>query len=232
MSRVIELHWFRFSSDKDGLYPDLSLLSPEEVKQFDGFENRQAASDFALRRSFRRRVLGDQLNIPPGQLRFKSNDAGKPALIAGQNAVRFNTSHGRYGGVLALCEAFPVGVDIEFFRPIDEAAFAEKILSPRERATHFALQAEVQLASLFAIWTAKEAVIKALGIGLNLNQLPLIDVDPQERHSSWRDVRISPPLPQADWKIWTQRLDDAFGVPAIVSIAAPEACEVVIREAD
>lgn len=228
----VSLHWFRHESDDLEVNSYLALLDAQELAAFENFENQAAASDFARRRSLRRRVLAEKLGLLPQQLRFQTNSAGKPRLVDDQGTYHFNASHGRHGGVVATSEKLPIGIDIEFIRPIDAAAFAKKILSPKERVQHQAHDDLARLEYLFSIWTAKEAVIKALGAGLNLNLLPQITVEPEKAQTSWRTATLSSPFPNGHLNVWTQRLDDVFSTPAIVSIAAQQKFKVELFEAD
>ena len=126
-----------------------------------------------------------------------------------------------------------IGVDIEFIRPVDERAFAAKIMSPQEKLSHQALDEAARLDFLFAVWTAKEALIKAMGIGLNLNLLPQMSLEYQADAAGWTAAKLAEPLrDQGPWQIWTKRFDDMFAEPAIVSIAAQSACNVVVHKAD
>ena len=164
-------------------------------------------------------------------MRFQTNSSGKPSLVDEPATIHFNASHGRHGGVVATSETLPIGIDIEFIRPLDAEAFAEKILSPKERVHHQAHDDLARLEHLFSIWTAKEAVIKALGTGLNLNLLPQITVEPENQPTSWRKATLSNPFPRTHLNVWTQRLDEVFSTPAIVSIAAQQKFQVQLFEA-
>ena len=229
----IDLHWFRLEPAGANDGADASLLGKEERAELDELENQQAAMSFVTRRAFRRRVLGDRLATAPQDLRFATNAAGKPALGPPHHGLHFNASHGRLGGVVAISDVSDIGVDIEFIRPVDERAFAAKIMSPQEKLSHQALDEAARLDSLFAVWTAKEALIKAMGIGLNLNLLPQMSIEQQADATGWTAAKLAEPLrDQGRWQIWTKRFDDMFAEPAIVSIAAQSACNVAVHKAD
>ncbi|MCJ8308050.1 MAG: 4'-phosphopantetheinyl transferase superfamily protein [Rhizobiaceae bacterium] len=208
------------------------LLDDDEITEHDQFESRKAASNFALRRAMRRRILAKHVGASPRELRFTTGAAGKPNVKGHHEGVHFSASHGRFGGVVAISKTSPIGVDIEFKRAIDVAGFASKILSAEERQALLALDDEARLHALLATWTAKEAVIKALGMGLNLNLLPQIAIAAEKTHQGWRTATLSKPFPPAAWQIWTQNRDNLFSHPAIISIAAQEACEVIVHRAD
>ena len=119
----------------------------------------------------RRVVLAQQLNEDPRALRFVKNAEGKPRLVedrqsclsgqAGSPVLHFNISHAAERVVMAVSTQ-PLGVDIEGPRIVKDAAhIAQRFFAPEEQA------AVVDQAAFFAIWTAKEAVIKATGLGLS-----------------------------------------------------------------
>lgn len=89
---------------------------------------------------------------------------GKPMLRSG--AKCFNLSHSGDYAALAVADT-PIGVDIELIQPfdrqiVDECFTAQERLWLRERETD---------AAFFKLWTAKEAVMKAIGMGLSLHPL-------------------------------------------------------------
>jgi 4'-phosphopantetheinyl transferase len=61
--------------------------------------------------------------------------------------------------VVALTDTCEVGVDVEQVRDIDTAAMCRHILAPGEVAP-------TDPAAFFALWTRKEAVVKATGDGI------------------------------------------------------------------
>lgn len=228
----VDLYWFRHAPDQLDAKAHLAILDQQEIAAFEDFENHSAALSFAQRRGVRRRVLGAAMGQSPKKLVFETNSAGKPRLRDHSDRVHFNASHGRHGGVVATCDACPIGVDIEFVRPVDTAAFANRILSSKERTEYQGQDDLTRLNFLFSIWTAKEAVIKALGIGLNLNLLPQINIESENGQTDWKTATLANPLPHAQLKIWTRHLDQEFSAPAIVSIAAEQAFKVEMIEAD
>lgn len=65
---------------------------------------------------------------------------------------------------LALARS-PVGVDVELVGPAQEPAW--NMLSPREQAALRRHPAEDRWPAFLALWTAKEAYLKAIGLGLS-----------------------------------------------------------------
>lgn len=123
---------------------------------------------------FRRRVLGELLGLPPEQIVFRMDDHGKPGLQFSQNPHdwRFNLSHSADVVVLAAARGREIGVDIERLRPaVNWSGVAQTVFSRSERSA--LAQAADPLSSFYSLWTAKEAYLKACGVGLNA---PLKDI--------------------------------------------------------
>jgi 4'-phosphopantetheinyl transferase len=106
---------------------------------------------------------------------------GKPALpsLDGGSGLDFNLSH--CDGLVACALAFghSVGVDVEKEgRPSDHLAIARHHFSLAEQAALAGMAPEDQASAFLAIWTMKEAVIKADGRGLHMD-LGSFSVDPR-----------------------------------------------------
>ena len=139
-------------------------LDPAERARAARFARPGLAARYIAARGRMREILGRWTGTAPRALRFAEGAHGKPALPGGPH---FNLSHSGDLAALAVCASHEVGVDIETRRPV-ESAVAERFFSPAERAALSALPAAAWEAGFFNAWTRKEAVIKALGLGLSL----------------------------------------------------------------
>ena len=85
---------------------------------------------------------------------------GRPFLFSN---IYFNISHSGSYVVCAISD-FPIGVDLEFVRPI-EVEFYRSLFCPEEWSS---IETSIDKNYKFLYyWTAKEAVLKAEGTGLN-----------------------------------------------------------------
>ncbi len=110
-----------------------------------------------------RLLLGRYSGTEPDALTLVTAAHGKPALAHG--ALEFNVSHSGEHVAIALTVGSPVGVDIERVRPMsDSIAIARRFFSPEESARVTAAADPDK--EFFLVWTAKEAVVKAVGKGL------------------------------------------------------------------
>lgn len=125
-----------------------------------------------LGRYIRRQVLADYLAIDSEQLIFAQHPLGKPYLLSTPQ-VEFSQSHCTDQFILVCnLQGVAMGVDIETkHRSINTQALAMRILTDNELKEF--KQAKHQQAFLLKVWTIKEAILKAAGLGirLNLNEL-------------------------------------------------------------
>lgn len=139
-----------------------STLPPRRRAAFDAAASKEAkiacAIGFCLVRYAIRHATGVE-NAPVGD--FEVGENGKPAPIQG---VHFNLSHTAGLVAVALCAHHPVGVDVERVRA-HPARFAARWFSKEEQAALAA--APDPDAALAALWSAKEAVGKERGTGLD-----------------------------------------------------------------
>ena len=124
-----------------------------------------------------RSLLAVLAGVEPRSLVLQAGEHGKLSLVGHERlAVSFNLSHSGNLVGLALVHARRIGIDIEAERPLtDGALLARRILGPRERKRFERLPKAARAAALLAAWTRKEAVLKAMGIGIS-GGLDSIDV--------------------------------------------------------
>ncbi|MEU7840919.1 4'-phosphopantetheinyl transferase superfamily protein [Micromonospora sp. NPDC049114] len=95
--------------------------------------------------------------------------AGNPVVrIAGPESVELPVSVSRAGRVVVVAAraAGPVGVDVEQVRALPALALARRWFPPAELAWLADRPEAGRAAEFLRLWTAKEAVGKALGVGL------------------------------------------------------------------
>ncbi len=125
-------------------------------------------------RAMLRAVLARYLGLPPQQPRFLRGPYGKPELAGDPRLMpAFNLTH--CGPQVLLAVTGPqglVGVDVEQRRRVpDWEQIAASCFHPLEVAGLAALQTCSPAAAWQAfieVWTRKEAVVKALGLGLSM----------------------------------------------------------------
>ncbi len=146
-----------------------ALLSPEERARQGRYARRGDRLQFLLARVLARTVLGSYLGRTCGSLHFTTNAYGKPILLraAGCPGVQFNLTHSHGAIVCAVSPTRDVGIDVEDAgRNLAFLDLADRYFAPPEAAHLRTLPEPDCRAAFFAIWTLKEAFVKALGQGL------------------------------------------------------------------
>jgi 4'-phosphopantetheinyl transferase len=117
-----------------------------------------------------RAVLSRYLGISPGVVELCRNEVGKPFVprkSRGQSLITFNMSHAQGRALIAVSEGQEVGVDLERIRPDTEfVKLSERYFATSEHAVVMQSAQAERAAKFFRFWVAKEAVLKAQGIGL------------------------------------------------------------------
>ncbi|MFZ5781265.1 MAG: 4'-phosphopantetheinyl transferase family protein [Pseudomonadota bacterium] len=162
------VHWHL--SRQQGRLGDLrSLLAPDELARAERLALPAHRARFVLARGLLRHTLGAFAGRDPAALRFAVGEHGKPSLIDG--SVDFNMAHAGDGLVIAVTQGGTVGCDLEPLRPVPQAAaIARQWFSPAERQWMNELSGVALDRAFLSCWVRKEAVLKALGTGL---QAPL-----------------------------------------------------------
>jgi 4'-phosphopantetheinyl transferase len=116
-----------------------------------------------------RAILAGYISTEPQKLTFSYGLHGKPSLLNSSTNIQFNVSHSDGLMVAAICREWRIGVDIEKEDPQFHATnIAARYFCERER--HEIARGDEQAGhrAFFQLWTAKEAVLKATGLGLTL----------------------------------------------------------------
>lgn len=179
---VTEIWWrpFRTIDDISVLHVDLTpdtgreesalaCLNQEEQSRCSKYWHPAPRRRFALCRAALRSLVSSQLGCRNEQLAFEVNSYEKPfAVVQGAPApISFNVSHSGNHGLIAFAPQGRLGVDIEQRVPrADMDGLIETVFGPDERADLAAAHSERKVHLFFSFWTMKEALIKALGMGL------------------------------------------------------------------
>lgn len=168
-----EVHiWHLFAedaADPDTLRPLEALLTAEEHDRLRRYARPPDRRQSLLARVLARTVLSSYLDRCGGSLRFGTNAYGKPILLPGDAAApfHFNLTHSHGAIACAVSTAHEVGIDVEDEgRRLQFLDLAERYFA-RPEAAYLRTLDEARLpGAFFAIWTLKEAFVKALGQGL------------------------------------------------------------------
>lgn len=158
-------------TDPDLLAKYEALLTAEERVRKDRFHFPRHRHQFLVARALLRTTLARYCpDVQPADWRFQANDYGRPYIAgAGAGLLDFNLSHTDGRIVLAVCRSPSPGVDIERTNPPDGFLdIADRFFAANEVSALNMLPAAEQESRFFALWTMKEAYIKARGMGLSI----------------------------------------------------------------
>jgi 4'-phosphopantetheinyl transferase len=158
---MIEIRHIDAAAEADRLDAYEAVLTPAERDHVARFRQPEDRLLRTIARGALRLLLAEGTGTAPDALVFTAGPQGKPALAGGP---QFNLSHCR-GRVLIGIGDRPLGVDVEREdRSVDWRGLCRMVAASAEAA---AIEAAPDPARLFlSLWTAKEAYVKALGIGI------------------------------------------------------------------
>jgi 4'-phosphopantetheinyl transferase len=156
------------SAGEGGEIP-VALLSALTADERDRASRFRQASDrwlFVLGRALLRYGLGKRFGIEQPRLSLAAN--GKPRLDP-DHGVEFNLSHTRGYVACAFGQACDLGLDVERLdRIIDGHGIARAYFATPERDLLDRTPESGREDVFLRLWTLKEAVVKAAGLGLSL----------------------------------------------------------------
>ena len=161
--------WFvslaAFPADAESLA--VAILSKDERKRAAGFYFERQRQCYIRSHAALRLLLGRYLMTAPDAIAIVADTYGRPMLAARTGDLEFNLSHSG-DAVLVGVSLHPLGVDIELIRDVpDFLEIAKRHFAPSEIEELLRLAPEQWCESFYVTWTRKEALVKALGLGLS-----------------------------------------------------------------
>jgi 4'-phosphopantetheinyl transferase len=155
--------------DEDRTEEFVPLLDRREVERAARFSYRRLRSHFVQSHGIVRRILAGYAGVDPADVVFTRSRFGKPRLVAPAAASRlhFSLSHSGDFCILAVRLGQPLGVDIEQLNDQPQAlGIARRHFTAAETRMLAGLRGDARRDGFFALWTRKEAVVKAMGASL------------------------------------------------------------------
>jgi len=148
-----------------------SILSAEETRRAGRFRFSLHRNRFVLAHAALRHILGIYSGCPASSIDFIISPHGKPSLVnssRGNRAkIEFNLSHSEDLAVVAVSFGPILGVDVEQVRDMpDWLQMARQFFSDAEIAAIEQVPSGEANAMFLRFWTRKEALLKAIGTGL------------------------------------------------------------------
>jgi len=206
---IIEGSIHLWTADLDAWKPHTpklrELLSDQEIKRLDRLKIHSKKDEFLSSRGILRIILALYTGKDPDRIQLGSTSAGKPILPG--SPIEFNVSHSRDMFVCGISVKSKIGLDIQEVYSISSLdKIVNNYLSPAEYQYLENLpSSDMRQDHFFAIWTAKEAYLKAVGDGIkeNFNQVSIIPDS-----ADHRTYRLSLPETTSEEGNWTIRSID------------------------
>jgi 4'-phosphopantetheinyl transferase len=176
---------------------DHPAIAPDRLDEILAPEERDASPAIRVARASTRLALGEALGVDPATVQISRRcehcdhpTHGRPVVV-GDRPISFSLSHSASLALVAVLDGDArVGVDVEAVRPRPRLdALAARVLGEEEHNRWLRLESDdARLRAFLRAWTAKEAHLKALGIGITT---PLRDVP--ARADGWLARELSVP---------------------------------------
>lgn len=158
----------------------LERLHPTEAERAHRHRSDEARARYATVRAALRRILARHAGCAEDEIVLRTSEHGKPSLHD-RHGIHFSVSHARDAALVAISDV-PIGVDMEYVRPLRLERTASRVLHADTLAVLRALPEARRLIAFFDAWTQREAHVKAVGGGLfrtpdTLPFVPDIDAD-------------------------------------------------------
>jgi 4'-phosphopantetheinyl transferase len=166
------------------------LLSSEENLRINRFHKPEDRARYIVAHVGLRSILDQYFAIHKESQTFDRTRAGKPFLVKarGNDPIYFSLAHSGALVLIAVSRDMEIGVDVEAMDPTIDLSDATAFCTPVEISWLSRLQVSQRISALYRIWTIKEALAKAQGVGLRIS-LVEISVDlsapdrPEVRHA-------------------------------------------------
>lgn len=153
----------------------LGILEPAEIMRADKYYKEADRNRFIISRGSLRIILSRYLKQPAAAIRFKFMANNKPYINYPAAAeLHFNLSDSADNVIIAVAKSH-VGIDIEFIKP--GFRYHDILNSNFSIPEANYINRHDSLKRFFLLWTRKEAILKATGIGLtdHLKLIPSLD---------------------------------------------------------
>jgi 4'-phosphopantetheinyl transferase len=140
------------------------ILDRFEMARREAYRHREDADRFTLGAALVRAIAAAHIGVAPEGIIVDRTcpRCGRPHGKPRVSGLELSVTHsGGYLGV-AVGERAPVGLDVEEVRAFDHDLVLTDVCAPEER--HKAIGPE----EFYGYWTRKEALLKAVGVGLGL----------------------------------------------------------------
>ena len=201
-----------------------SSLDTGELARAARFHHEADRNRFLLSHGLLRLLAAHYLERPARDLAFEYGEFGKPHVAgADEGRLAFNLSHSGDLMLLAFARSGRVGVDVERWSASlgesERARIVTSVFSAGEQAALARLPADLRRAAFYAVWTRKEAYIKATGHGISRG-LDHFEVSVHPDAASIRsDSSVEGGV--AHWRCFDLSLEPGYSATLVTDSGAP-----------
>ena len=233
------IYWMLVHSQQAALEAP-GFLSPSELQKYSAFKFPKRRNEWLLGRWAAKTLvhsLPAYQHYPLDQIEIHNAPEGAPYLQLPGRAARAECLTISHSGNFALCALaisldLQVGIDMEKVEARTET-FIVDYFTPTERRLVDKYPAESRAMVVTLIWSAKESMLKALGVGLRWDTRTVevrgLDglLTTSNDHGKWQKIQIGEqPANDRAWAAWWQRRD-----PFVLTLAGFAATQAEIRSA-
>lgn len=161
---VQEVHVWQAHLDRAPISELAQTLSEEEMSRAERYRFSVDRHRSIAARGILREILSSYLGTPPAAITFNAGSFGKPYLS--NFPVHFNLSHSGPMMLIALSHQ-ELGIDLEKIdAPVEVMPIAQAYFPAAEAAELLNLSMSDRMHRFFQLWTNKEALAKASGLGI------------------------------------------------------------------
>ncbi len=153
--------------DKKKLATYKAVLSDQEQERYQRFHFEKDRHSYLVSHALLRYALSQYFDVLPARWQFSANHQGKPSLSSAHKLpeIYFNLSHTDGLSACVITANRECGIDVEHqSRNNNLQAVAQRMFAEEERA---GLNQQNIEQKFYALWTLREAYVKALGSGLS-----------------------------------------------------------------
>jgi 4'-phosphopantetheinyl transferase len=192
-----------------------AILSPDERERLNRLDRTDVGQRWLVSRAALRELLAAELGLEPADVKLKLGEHGRPGLDPAAHAgdLDFNLSHSGELALIAIARQVRLGIDVERRRSRDPLRVANRYFSPAEVNAIRAFPPADRPDAFLRYWTAKEALAKGLGLGMQAppGELELVS----QPGGAMVPVRLA-----SDWQLL--EVEVPSGYRGALAVAAPE----------
>lgn len=174
----IHVWWSMLDQHQNNINKYYKILSQQEQKKVNKFRFQLLRDRQIVSRGILKQLISKYISTDLEEIEFTYNKYGKPLLCRklDESNLYFSISHSEYLGMFAFAKGNSIGVDVEKIQElfINLEDVIKLCFSDFEKSWFTDVSAKMKNEVFYKVWTAKEAFIKAMGIGLSF---PLTNIN-------------------------------------------------------